>query len=164
MIESRMNIDKIKFGKFIAGRRKVLSVPLTQKSLAEILHVGTSAIGKIEAGETLPSFELFVDLADALLMTPGELMMVMAERDSGKNNYMEMSDWLINRLENLVNEYHELTEPPATATTKPAKPLLPFAPNQQAKDIVAEMNEKVRKANPKPAPLAAEDIEKQESN
>lgn len=113
MIEARMKIDKRKFGKFVASRRKALPDALTQDMLAKNLHVGTSAIGKIEAGETLPSFELFIDLADALQMTPGALMMVLAEREPDNRNYMEMNDWFYVKLVNLIKEYELLitTEP-----------------------------------------------------
>jgi DNA-binding XRE family transcriptional regulator len=113
MIEARMKIDKLKFGKFVARRRKALPDALTQDMLAKKLHVGTSAVGKIEAGETLPSFELFIDLADALQMTPGDLMMVLAERDEPDRKYLEMNDWLYDKLINLVTEYEGINTPGA---------------------------------------------------
>jgi transcriptional regulator with XRE-family HTH domain len=105
MIETRMRLDKKKFGKFIATRRESIKGIETQELLAEKIHVTSGYIGKLEAGGGLPSFELFVDLADALLMTPGELMMELAEREDPGRNYMEMNDWLFERLKTLINEY-----------------------------------------------------------
>jgi DNA-binding XRE family transcriptional regulator len=118
MIEARMKIDKLKFGKFVASRRKALTDALTQDMLAKKLHVGTSAIGKIEAGETLPSFELFIDLAEALQMTPGDLMMVLAEKEPPGRRYLEMNDWLYDKLINLVTEYEGIITPGAAGESK----------------------------------------------
>ena len=106
----RMKINKVKFGEFVAKRRAALPRISTQAKLAEKLSVAGGTIGKIENGERLPSFELFIDLADALLMTPGELIMVLAEREPGGKSYMEMNDWLFERLVKVMEDYQKVSE------------------------------------------------------
>ncbi|NWJ96702.1 MAG: helix-turn-helix transcriptional regulator [Chloroflexi bacterium] len=77
-----MQIDKVRFGSYIKQRRKAVGYNSMYK-LAEVLNVDHSTIGKIEAGERLPSFELFLDLASKLKIKPSELMSELAECATG---------------------------------------------------------------------------------
>jgi transcriptional regulator with XRE-family HTH domain len=110
MIDTRMKINKARFGKFIAERREVIYGPQSQSLLADKLHIAGPTMTNIEGGKRMPSFDLFIDLADKLQMTPGELIMIMAEREPPKAGYMEMNDWLYERLLRIIKEYQELTK------------------------------------------------------
>lgn len=65
-------VDKSKVGAFIAARRR--SRGLTQRQLAERLHVSDKAVSKWERGHSLPDIELLEPLADALNATVTELL------------------------------------------------------------------------------------------
>lgn len=65
-----MNAENI--GKQIAERRKALG--LTQKELAELLHVTDGAVSKWERGINFPEVMLLESLADALNITVIELL------------------------------------------------------------------------------------------
>ena len=65
-------VDKSKVGAFIAARRR--SRGLTQRQLAEQLHVSDKAVSKWERGHSLPDIELLEPLADALNATVTELL------------------------------------------------------------------------------------------
>jgi transcriptional regulator with XRE-family HTH domain len=110
MINMRMKIDTIKFGEFIAERRTKIYGRQSQNFLAEKLSIAGSTMNNIENGKRGLSFGLFVDLADALQMTPGELMMVMAGREQKTVGYMELNNWLFEKLIRLIREYQELTK------------------------------------------------------
>jgi transcriptional regulator with XRE-family HTH domain len=114
MIESRMRVDKKKFGKFIASRREIIPGIETQELLAKKINVSVGYMGKLESGGGLPSFDLFIDLADALQLTPGELMMVMAERTDSNNHFQEMNSWLFERIAEVLAAYQTLISPPIT--------------------------------------------------
>jgi transcriptional regulator with XRE-family HTH domain len=88
-----MQIDKEKFGKFIKYARKANGYGSMTK-LAEALNVDQSTIGKIETGERLPSFELFIDLALKLKMTPGQLMDELAGLPQ-KSSIIQMPVYLV---------------------------------------------------------------------
>lgn len=66
-----MNIDKSKFGEFIYKLRKEKG--MTQKELAEHLHVTKQAISKWECGNSYPDIEMFESLAEALDISIYEL-------------------------------------------------------------------------------------------
>lgn len=82
-------IDKKRFGKFIAHRRNSIPGVKTQLKLAEKLEVSNATIGKIETGDRLPSFELLLDLALALEMTPGALVDEMAGIDGAEGDLQD---------------------------------------------------------------------------
>lgn len=152
MIEARMRLDRIKFGKFIAARREAVKGLETQEQLAKKLHVSIGYIGKLESGGGLPSFDVFVDLADVLMMTPGELMMVLAEREEPNKTYMEMNDWLYEQLVKLLADYQAITNfqppPPYNLINKTPKML---AKEDEAARLADEQNkEKKEKENPQP--------------
>lgn len=107
----RMKIDTAKFGDFIAKRREKIYGKQSQLLLAEKLHIAGPTLTNIENGKRMPSFGLFIDLADALQMSPGELMMVMAERAPENKNYMEMNDWLFEKVSQVLKEYQILSNP-----------------------------------------------------
>ncbi len=65
-------MDKDKFGKFVASRRKVKNI--TQKELAEILHLTDKAVSKWERGLSFPDISVLEPLADALDITVMELL------------------------------------------------------------------------------------------
>ncbi len=63
--------DAAKFGALIRRLRKNRKLGLAE--LAEKAHTGTKHLGRIERGEKQPSFELIVDLAAALRVSPAAL-------------------------------------------------------------------------------------------
>ena len=67
------NIDKQKFGTFIATLRKEKGI--TQKELAEQLFISDKAVSKWETAASVPSIELLIPLADLLGVTATELLM-----------------------------------------------------------------------------------------
>lgn len=171
MIESRMRVDKKKFGKFIASRREIVQGIETQELLAKRLNVSVGYMGKLESGGGLPSFELFIDLADALQMTPGELMMVLAEREDTSGPFQEMNAWLFDRISTTLAEYARLMQPsPDFAQPGAVTPVPPRVPLQlPSKDpahnpALARADEAWRKSHPKKPPLETDVPEPQETN
>lgn len=67
------NIDKQKFGTFIAMLRKEKGI--TQKELAEQLFISDKAVSKWETATSVPSIELLIPLANLLGVTVTELLM-----------------------------------------------------------------------------------------
>ena len=65
-------MDEKRLGNFIAQRRKALD--MTQKDLAEKLHVTDKAVSKWETGKGFPDLKIMEPLADALQVTLYELM------------------------------------------------------------------------------------------
>ena len=65
-------LDKEKFGEFIAKLRKEQG--MTQRELAEKLFVSDKAVSKWERGQSLPDITMLNPLADALGVTPAELL------------------------------------------------------------------------------------------
>lgn len=63
-------LDKGKFGRFVAGRRHELG--LTQR--ASRLGVSDKAVSKWETGQSLPDVALVVPLAEALGVSASELL------------------------------------------------------------------------------------------
>ncbi len=61
-----------RIGKFIQTQRK--EVGMTQKDLADLLHVTPQAVSKWETGETLPDTSLLLDLAEALETTVDKIL------------------------------------------------------------------------------------------
>lgn len=82
-------MDNIKFANFITQRRKNLG--LTQKALAEKLHVTDKAVSKWETGKGLPDLKLMEPLAEALQVTLYELMEGQTAPDSSQNLLIELS-------------------------------------------------------------------------
>lgn len=64
--------EKITFGKFINQKRKQAN--LTQKELAEIIHVTESAVSKWERGISYPDITLVSTICEALHVTEHELI------------------------------------------------------------------------------------------
>ena len=65
-------IDRIKFGTFVAELRKERS--LTQKELAERLMISDKAISKWETGNSIPDVTILVPLAEELGVSVTELL------------------------------------------------------------------------------------------
>lgn len=65
-------LDKEKFGAFVAKRRKELGY--TQKELARQLLISDKAVSKWETGTTIPDTALLIPLAEALGVTVTELL------------------------------------------------------------------------------------------
>ena len=80
-------MDKQKFGQFIADVRK--SKAMTQKELADKLHITNTAVSKWERGLSYPDLELLEELADALDLTTTELMSCRKETYEGGNEGMD---------------------------------------------------------------------------
>lgn len=78
------NIDKQKFGAFIATLRKEKGI--TQKELAEQLFISDKAVSKWETAVSVPNIDLLVPLADLLGVTVTELLMCQRmEQDNTLN-------------------------------------------------------------------------------
>ena len=67
-----MKITYYDLGRRIKTARKEKG--LTQAKLAEMVGVGNTHISHIETGKTIPSFELVVNVMNALDLTPNELI------------------------------------------------------------------------------------------
>ena len=67
------NIDKKKFGAFVATLRKEKAI--TQKELSEQLGISDKAVSKWETGVSLPDTVLLIPLADLLGVSVTELLM-----------------------------------------------------------------------------------------
>ena len=83
-------MDNIKFGNFIAQRRKALG--LTQKDLASKLHVTDKAVSKWETGKGLPDLKIMEPLAEALEVTLYELMEGQTAPVSPQNPYIQLHE------------------------------------------------------------------------
>lgn len=66
-------IDKTHFGSFVAALRREQG--LTQKELADCLHITDKAVSKWETGASLPDTALLLPLAEALGVTVTELLL-----------------------------------------------------------------------------------------
>ena len=66
------NIDKAEFGRFVSMQRKEKG--LTQKELATQLFVSDKAVSKWETGQSIPTVDLLIPLAEALGVTVTELL------------------------------------------------------------------------------------------
>lgn len=66
-------IDKTKFGAFVAALRRERG--LTQKELADCLHITDKAVSKWETGASLPDTALLIPLAEALGISVTELLL-----------------------------------------------------------------------------------------
>ena len=76
-------MDQVKIGKFIAGRRKSMS--LTQAQLAEKLDITDKAVSKWERGMAMPDTSIMLALCDILCISVNELL-------SGEKIHMENSN------------------------------------------------------------------------
>lgn len=92
-------MDQIKIGKFIAERRK--SVSLTQMQLAEKLSVTDRAISKWETGKSLPDSSIMLELCDILNITVNDLLCGEVVTMENYNKEME------NKLVEMVKEKEE---------------------------------------------------------
>lgn len=65
-------MDQVKIGKFIAERRKAVS--LTQSQLAEKLYITDRAVSKWENGKSMPDSSIMLDLCKVLNITVNDLL------------------------------------------------------------------------------------------
>lgn len=65
-------MDQMKIGQFIAQRRKEQS--LTQRQLADLLHISDKTVSKWERGNGLPEVSLMLPLCNALQISVNELL------------------------------------------------------------------------------------------
>ena len=104
-------MDQIKIGKFIAERRKAVS--LTQLQLAEKLNITDKAISKWERGLAMPDSSIMLELCDILKITVNELLcgeeLKMENYNTDMDNALleivkekEKSDKLLLRLEVVI--------------------------------------------------------------
>lgn len=96
-------LDKGKFGRFVAGRRHELG--LTQRELSSRLGVSDKAVSKWETGQSLPDVALVVPLAEALGVSASELLEC---RRFGGGEEMDSE-----RVERLVRSALTLSDGPA---------------------------------------------------
>lgn len=87
IIERVMYMDQIKTGKFIAEKRKELS--LTQQELADILGISNKTVSKWECGNGLPDVSLMLPLCNTLHITVNELLSGEAVEDKYKEKAEE---------------------------------------------------------------------------
>ena len=92
-------MDQIKIGKFIAERRR--GVSLTQMQLAEKLNVTDRAVSKWETGRSLPDSSIMLELCDILKITVNDLLCGEVVNMENYNKEME------NRLVEMVREKEE---------------------------------------------------------
>lgn len=67
-----MAIDYMDIGQRIKAKR--LEKSLTQEKLSELIGVGPSHMSHIESGSTVPSFEVFISILNALECSADELL------------------------------------------------------------------------------------------
>lgn len=84
-------MDQIKIGRFIAERRK--SISLTQAQLAEKLSITDRAVSKWENGKSLPDSSIMLELCAELGITVNDLL--SGEVVTMENNKQEMENRLI---------------------------------------------------------------------
>lgn len=65
-------MDTLKIGRYIRHLRKAAG--MTQKELAEKLHISFQAVSKWENGDTLPDTGILLDLCDILNTTADKLL------------------------------------------------------------------------------------------
>lgn len=65
-------MDQTKIGRFLAACRK--EKDLTQRQLAELLHVSDKTVSKWETGKGLPEAQLMLPLCEALGISVNELL------------------------------------------------------------------------------------------
>lgn len=82
-------IDYVAFGRNIKASRQKKG--LTQEQLAELVGIGPSHMSHIESGKTVPSFEVFVMLVNALDTSADVLL--CKEIKTAKPH---LSNWLVN--------------------------------------------------------------------
>lgn len=102
-------MDNRKMGRFIAELRK--EKDLTQKELAEQLHITDKAVSKWERGLSCPDIALLSNLAQILDITVDELL--NAEKNSGKDVLQEKKleavvDFANRSLESRVKKAHKI--------------------------------------------------------
>ena len=66
------NIDKAEFGRFVSSLRREKGI--TQKELATQLFISDKAVSKWETGQSIPTVDLLIPLAEALGVTVTELL------------------------------------------------------------------------------------------
>ena len=81
-------LDREKVGKAISGQRKIKG--MTQKQLADLLHVSYQAVSRWEQGNSLPSVDIIYDIAqilettvDFLLNEPSNERKIISYMDTG---------------------------------------------------------------------------------
>lgn len=65
-------MDRIAFGKKIKSLRKINKI--TQEKLSEMIDIDARHVARIEAGESNPTIETLIKLANALKVTPNDLL------------------------------------------------------------------------------------------
>lgn len=80
-------MDENKIGKFIADLRK--EKKMTQRNLAEQLHITDKAVSKWERGLSCPDITLLSPLAEILDVTTNELL--NGQRDAAASPYIQES-------------------------------------------------------------------------
>lgn len=108
MGKEMFEIDKVKFGEFVAQLRREKGY--TQKQVAAELFVSDKAVSKWERGMSMPDISLLMPLANLLGVTVTELLECRhIEEDSGMNAL---------QVEDLVKKTLSLS----VAVTGPGKP------------------------------------------
>ena len=94
-------MDLSQIGQFIASLRKERG--MTQAELAKILNVTTQAVSKWECGKGSPQASLIVPLADALGVSPAEIL--SAHKESVHSNEIKSEV-----VEEIFSNYSRLKE------------------------------------------------------
>lgn len=100
-------LDKEQIGKTITRRRKQLG--MTQKQLAELLHISYQAVSRWELGSSVPTMEMMVELAGVLQTSVDYLIKGEVQNIKGID-YMD-SGLNTTRLYSIKDELQELVEP-----------------------------------------------------
>lgn len=159
--DARKALSDQKFGNEIERLR--LEAGLSQDELGKLTGDRQSVIHRIEKAKYGVTLDLVFRLAVALRDDPHRLASIYW--DSYSDKYSDENKRVLDSIWDVISTHYlrQPQQPPATVTD-PTKPRFPFTPDKQAKDIVAEMNQKIKDANPKPDPLPAEELEDQEKN
>lgn len=86
-------MDENRIGQFIAQMRKEKN--MTQKDLAELLHITDKAVSKWERGLSCPDITLLTSIAGILGVTTGELLNGKREKDTPETTAGSVDDALL---------------------------------------------------------------------
>ncbi len=89
-----MRVNTIEIGKYIKAKR--VEKHLTQKDIANLMHISFQAVSKWETGSTLPDTSLLLQLSDVLEVTVDQILSAGEFRTSihKKINVEEVSETL----------------------------------------------------------------------
>jgi transcriptional regulator with XRE-family HTH domain len=155
--DARKELSAQKFGEEIQRLR--LRADLSQDELGVLTGDKQGVISRIEKAKYGVTLDLVFRLAVALHDDPYRLASIYW--DSYSTEYVDGSKEILNAIWDLLSRHYLHT---SDFEGKIPRQPLPFSPNQQAKDIVPEMDQQVKEENPKKPPQETDIPEEQELN